>query len=362
MPNCKERGRSGVTSGNDHFSRYAQAYQTMSRNHVDILSKMKHFFSHHGFPKSLHADYGELRSEVIKDYCKAHEIHLHLGSTSNPSSIAPIERLHGTIGEKFRILRQTRKTDTTTDLMTDVILNYNQSVHSTTKHTPFDLLYGSTEDPYSSHLKQILEKDKINEQIAHDSYNQLKKQTNKINEKRVSKIPVLKSPIYIKIPIRQTKDKPKYQKHTIFKQQGNQILIKDRKHMLRRIKPQRKNPLQSSTSLMATNSSATDEPSAQSTSEHEGHKENEKGNELSRQEAVNPLIGPDPLCGVTRTRTKQSIRNWTKRRSLEWWKSQLGLRQVNFSYKAYLEKRKNSVMNQVREKVKQQQEILELMD
>ncbi|CAH1994368.1 unnamed protein product, partial [Acanthoscelides obtectus] len=38
------------------------------------------------------------------------------------------------------------------------------------------------------------------------------------------------------------------------------------KHMLRRIKPQRKNPLQSSTSPMPTNSSATDESSAQSTS------------------------------------------------------------------------------------------------
>ncbi|CAH2012465.1 unnamed protein product [Acanthoscelides obtectus] len=37
--------------------------------------------------------------------------------------------------------------------------------------------------------------------------------------------------------------------------------------MLRRIKPQRKNPLQSSTSRMPTNSSATDEPSAQSTSD-----------------------------------------------------------------------------------------------
>ncbi|CAH1989926.1 unnamed protein product [Acanthoscelides obtectus] len=58
------------------------------------------------------------------------------------------------------------------------------------------------------------------------------------------------------------------------------------------------------------------------------HKGNEKAVELAPQDAANRLIGSEPFCGVTRTRTKQSMRNWTKKKSLEWWNSQLAQSQA----------------------------------
>lgn len=114
---------------------------------IGIIKKLRHYFAHHNYPDKVSIDSGELTSQLITEYFKINKIECHLTSVSNPSSLSPVERFHSTLKEKVRILRQNDKTERIEKLLISAILIYNQSIHSTTGHSPFDLLYGPYENP-----------------------------------------------------------------------------------------------------------------------------------------------------------------------------------------------------------------------
>lgn len=105
---------------------------------IGIIKKLRHYFAHHNYPDKVSID-----SKIDK----INKIECHLTSVSNPSSLSPVERFHSTLKEKVSILRQNDKTEKIEELLISAILIYNQSIHSTTGHSPFDLLYGLYENP-----------------------------------------------------------------------------------------------------------------------------------------------------------------------------------------------------------------------
>lgn len=130
----------------DLFSRYAQAYNIRDTNAITICNKLRHYFSHHGYPKRIVCDSGvEFKNKTVQEYLKLLKIELHFTTVDNPNSNSPIERLHSTITEKLRILRLETPKDTPADWMATAVLVYNSSIHSATKHSPFYLLYGPYE-------------------------------------------------------------------------------------------------------------------------------------------------------------------------------------------------------------------------
>lgn len=127
----------------DSFSKYAQAYFIPDKNAVTILSKLRHYFSHHNTPKKIVADAGkEFDNHLLKEFCQLFGIESHFTTPSNSSSNSPVERVHSTLLEKLRILKMQNPDDTPQNIMISAILIYNQSIHSTTGHSPFSILYG----------------------------------------------------------------------------------------------------------------------------------------------------------------------------------------------------------------------------
>ena len=134
----------------DLFSRYAQAYWLNDGTCVSILSKLRHYISHHNRPDKIVCDAGrEFSNKVFIEFCDLHKIELHFTTVNSPNSNSPIERFHSTIIEKLRIIKLTNKNDTPANHMITAVTFYNQSVHSSTGFTPFQLLYG----PYDKEIE-----------------------------------------------------------------------------------------------------------------------------------------------------------------------------------------------------------------
>ena len=125
----------------DSFSKYAQAYFITDKNALTILSKLRHYFSHHNTPLKIVTDRGkEFQNNVFKEFCQLFCI--HYTTPGNSSSNSPVERQHSTLLEKLRTLKMQNPEETPQNLMTSAVLIYNQSIHLTTGHSPFSILYG----------------------------------------------------------------------------------------------------------------------------------------------------------------------------------------------------------------------------
>lgn len=151
----------------DLFSRYAQAYYLKEGTSFTILSKLRHYFAHHNQPQKIIADEDRVfRNKTFEEFCNLLKIELHFTTVNNPSSNSPIERLHSSLIEKLRVLKIKNPHDTPANLLITAILIYNQSIHSSTGYTPFDLLYG----PYERLIDADLD------MTVYESYNEKRKQ------------------------------------------------------------------------------------------------------------------------------------------------------------------------------------------
>lgn len=144
----------------DAFSKYAQAYPLESLNSTEIVNKLIIFFSHHGIPKQIIVDNGtEFKNSVIKDLLDLHKIDIHFCSPNHPQSNGVIERLHSTLIEHTRILntRGFLKTPMNQKIIY-AILAYNNSIHTTTKLKPIDVINGhiNNDNPFDVDIDKAL--------------------------------------------------------------------------------------------------------------------------------------------------------------------------------------------------------------
>lgn len=131
----------------DLFSRYTQAYFIIDGSGISMLNKLRHYCSHHSYPRKIVCDEGkEFKNKIFEEFCSLFKIELHFTTNYNSSSNSPVERVHSTILEKLRTLKIQNESENPQNLMISAILIYNQSIHSATGHTPFTLLYGPFEN------------------------------------------------------------------------------------------------------------------------------------------------------------------------------------------------------------------------
>lgn len=138
----------------DKFTKFAAAYFLTSRNSINIMQKLREFFSHHGFPQKIISDNAqEFISSIFKDFLKLHNINHHTSCAKNSTGNSPVERFHSTLTELARIIYDQDKSQTLKDVVDGAVLAYNNSIHSVTNLTPFELLNGHY--PRSSMLLPI---------------------------------------------------------------------------------------------------------------------------------------------------------------------------------------------------------------
>lgn len=111
-----------------------------SANISEIIDNLFSYFSSYAVPNEIIAD-NEFDTNLLKDFLKLHNVKLHLTTPSHHESNSPIERLHSTLIEHFRLLENTPENKR----MPYCILAYNNSIHSNLKLTPYEILFGHTD-------------------------------------------------------------------------------------------------------------------------------------------------------------------------------------------------------------------------
>lgn len=166
--------RTPILTTLDKFSKFGSAYALNTRNSKSVCESLLNYFSHHGIPKEIVTDNGsEFTGIIFKDFCKLHNITQHVTCTKSSTGNSPVERYHSTITELCRIIYDKDPQLSTTEILHNAVLSYNNAIHSSTKYTPFEIQTGKI---YLEPLKQ-------NEIISETEYiNTIKRNYQQINK------------------------------------------------------------------------------------------------------------------------------------------------------------------------------------
>lgn len=213
----------------DSFSRYAQAYPLKSANAIDVIEALLQYFKHHGTPTNIVTDNGpEFQNSLFREFMLLHRVLVHYTASQHPESNSIVERFHSTLVEHFRILslRPEYKKSPSKTKVDYAIVAYNNSIHSASKLTPFELLYGHIKQPtlLEFDADQILTNNYLDSHRERMKivYSQMQKKfledktkiIEKLNEKR-EETPPIPPEVYVKTVQKQSKTKPKFNKEII---------------------------------------------------------------------------------------------------------------------------------------------------
>ncbi|KAI5641614.1 integrase core domain-containing protein [Phthorimaea operculella] len=150
----------------DAFSKFAQAIYIPNRSTPEIVKALIKYFSLYGKPGKINSDPGaEFKNELVAELLMMYKIDQHIGTPSHPNSMAIVERFHSTIIEVYRLAANEHNQLDAVSVMTYVIMAYNNSIHSATDCTPFEVVFGHTDldsvfkVDREKHLKQQLIQD-----------------------------------------------------------------------------------------------------------------------------------------------------------------------------------------------------------
>lgn len=99
--------------------------------------------------KLFYAQGSEFQSNLFKSFRSQYKIDLHTISFQQSSSNGPVERLHSTVTEIYRIITDRNSKERLEcnheKILSETLITYNNNaVHSATKLTPFELFSGRT--------------------------------------------------------------------------------------------------------------------------------------------------------------------------------------------------------------------------
>lgn len=234
----------------DSFSRFAQAYPT-TLNAIDILDNLLTFISHFGLCKTITCDNGsEFKNQLMEQFCQQHKITLHYTTPYNPNSNSPVERFHSTLLEQLRALRLEQPEKNIKTLVKYALIGYNNTIHSITKFTPFQVAKGNQNltDPFdlsdeqivSEYLEKHVHNIKTLNKIVNENNQKGKRNLEKINTDRKDPKPYdIERPVYLENNQR-NKILPKFKNITSTEDDDYKIKTSRHAYHKSKIKPERK--------------------------------------------------------------------------------------------------------------------------
>lgn len=209
-----QRGTMYLTSV-DKLTKYATAQYLEDRTWVSLLKAFKQRIQYLGKPKQIVSD-NELDTTAIREFLKEQGIIFHTTTTYLKTGNADVERLHGTLNEHIRLFNaDSNNTDELEDKVFKAIVSYNNTIHSTTKNRPIDLLNNLVSQEEINKLSQTLHEQKSKR------INVINTKTNRVNKDTFENDIIVNN--------RVSKSKPKYKKVYNCRKEGNYLISNDNK-------------------------------------------------------------------------------------------------------------------------------------
>lgn len=125
------------------LSKYVCAFPLMSKTSAEVARVfVNNFILLHGVPREIATDRGtEFMSDTFKAVCKILNISKLNSTAYHHQSIGALENSHKTLGAFLRI-HINQRPDSWSSWLPFWAFAYNTTVHSSTKFTPFELVYG----------------------------------------------------------------------------------------------------------------------------------------------------------------------------------------------------------------------------
>ena len=139
----------------DNFSKLTKSYLLFHKSALSIIPCVKDFLEIYGKPKSIGSDNGrEFKNKMLTDYIQTNGIKFIHGLPYKLHSQGVCEIVHKNI--KTGLIR--RKLDNKSNFnlkesLEETVKAYNNTIHSTTKATPFEVFW-STNNIYLKSIKK----------------------------------------------------------------------------------------------------------------------------------------------------------------------------------------------------------------
>jgi len=138
-----DKGNKYIITATDYLTKWVEAIAIPSQTALDVaLFLLNHIICRHGAPMNIISDRGtQFLSEVVEQLLIFFSIVHNKTSGYHPQTNALTEKFNETLANMLSMYTDSKQTDWD-KYLTMVIFAYNSSVQSTTKYSPFHLVYG----------------------------------------------------------------------------------------------------------------------------------------------------------------------------------------------------------------------------
>jgi transposase InsO family protein len=132
-----------ILSAVDSCSKFGWCFMLKTKSASEVSKCFRSIIRGYGAPQILHTDNGkEFVNKDFDEICDRYKIRHVRGRPRHPQTQGQVERFNQTITRKLQTCMFESKSFRWIDILDDVVFAYNTSLHTATKQTPFEAMFG----------------------------------------------------------------------------------------------------------------------------------------------------------------------------------------------------------------------------